>query len=283
MLENNKIMQEEPKTIDYNEEIAVEQLKENLRFMEMKKASFFEIENECKVLDEKIWSNERKWSERTKNERAEGASITKYNEFLKEIGGDKIKDRRGLLLKSSHNEKLLYHLYKRNFEYFLDYYIYSIVYSVIINYNGKKVGEKTGKKITKEFEDKFLQSDFGLYLKENTEKFRLFSYISGKEVFGSRRFHVEIMGIKMDYHIFDNENKVIDCENDWFKVNHNLYDVNDIEKLAEVIKCVYKEMQKELIEFNKNRDIFNILASGVCEYIREPAKLYDSMNLRRDF
>ena len=45
MLENN-IMQEAPKTIDYNEEIAVEQLKENLEFMEKYSKSIAEIRNE---------------------------------------------------------------------------------------------------------------------------------------------------------------------------------------------------------------------------------------------
>lgn len=282
MLENN-IMQEAPKTIDYNEEIAIEQLKENLGLMEMKKASIIEIKNEYKDIDEKIADFPEKWMKRIEADKAEGSTITKYNEFLKEIGGDKIKDRKELLSKLLNDEKLRYHLYKRNFEYFLDYYVQNIVHSTIVKYNGKKVGAKTKEKITELFNEQFRNSGFGLYLEQNTETkgFRLFSYIDGKEKIGSRLFYVYVMDIEMSYHIFDKKNEVIDCENDWFNVNHDvnheLYYAGDIEKLAKVIKEIYKEMQNELFAFNINRDAFNTFASGVCEYIREPQRLYDSM------
>lgn len=282
MLDNN-IMQEAPKTIDYNEEIAIEQLKENLGLMEMKKASIIEIKNEYKDIDEKIADFPEKWMKRIEADKAEGSTITKYNEFLKEIGGDKIKDRKELLSKLLNDEKLRYHLYKRNFEYFLDYYVQNIVHSTIVKYNGKKVGAKTKEKITELFNEQFRNSGFGLYLEQNTETkgFRLFSYIDGKEKIGSRLFYVYVMDIEMSYHIFDKKNEVIDCENDWFNVNHDvnheLYYAGDIEKLAKVIKEIYKEMQNELFAFNINRDAFNTFASGVCEYIREPQRLYDSM------
>lgn len=278
MLENN-IMQEAPKPIDYNEEIVVNQLKVNFGLMEMKKASIVEIKNECKDIDEKIRDFSEKWMKR-ETEKAEGSTISKYNEFLKEIGGDKIKDRRELLSKLLNDEKLRYHLYKRNFEYFLDYYVQNIVYSTIVKYNGKKVGAKTKEKITELFNEEFRNSDFGLYLEQNNETkgFRLFSYIDGKEKIGSRMFHVYVMNIEMSYHIFDVKNEVIDYTNEWFKVNHELYYASDIEKLAKVIKEIYKEMQNELYAFNINRDAFNTFASGVCAYIREPQRLYDSMD-----
>lgn len=282
MLDNNKIIDkitQAPKPIDYNEEIVVNQLKVNFGLMEMKKASIVEIKNECKDIDKKIDGFFDKWTERIEAENAEGSTISKYNEFLKEIGGDKVKDRKELLSKLLNDEKLRYRLYKRNFKYLLDYYVQNIVDSTIVKYNGKKVGAKTKEKITKLFNEQFRNSDFGLYLEQNTETkgFRLFSYIDGKEKIGSRMFHVHVMNIEMSYHIFDANNEVIDCTNKWFKVNHELYDVNDIEKLAKVIKEIYKEMQNELLVFNINRDAFNTFASGVCEYIREPQRLYDSM------
>lgn len=269
------IMYEAPKTIDYNDKTAFWNLKENLILMEMKKASIVEIKNECKDIDEKINENVKKWIE----EKSQGASMIEYNEFIKKIGGDKLKERRGLLKELLNNEELLYHLYKRNFEYFLDYYIANIVYLTIDKYNGKKVGAKTKEKITELFNEEFRNSDFGLYLEQNinTKGFRLFSYIDGKEKIGSRMFHVYVMNIEMSYHIFDVKNEVIDYTNEWFKVNHELYYASDIEKLAKVIKEIYKEMQNELYAFNINRDAFNTFASGVCEYVREPQRLYDSM------
>lgn len=282
MLDNNKIIdkiKEAPKTINYNEEIAVEQLKVNFGLMEMKKASIVEIKNECKDIDEKIDGFSDKWMKRIEAESAEGSTISKYNEFLKEIGGDKVKDRKELLSKLLNDEKLRYHLYKRNFKYLLDYYVQNIVYSTIVKYNGKKVGAKTKEKITELFNEQFRNSDFGLYLEQNidTKGFRLFSYIDGKEKNGSRMLHVYVMDIEMSYYIFDANNEVIDCTNKWFNVNHELYYAGDIEKLASVIKEIYKEMQNELFAFNINRDAFNTFASGVCEYIREPQSLYDSM------
>lgn len=283
MLDNNKIIdkiKEAPKTIDYDEKIVVEQLKVNFGLMEMKKASIVEIKNECNDIDEKIHGFSDKWMKRIEAENAEGSTITKYNEFLKEIGGDKIKDRKELLSKLLNDEKLRYRLYKRNFEYLLDYYVQNIVDSTIVKYNGKKVGAKTKEKITELFNEQFRNSDFGLYLEQNidTKGFRLFSYIDGKEKIGSRMFHVYVMDIEMSYYIFSENNEVIDCTNKWFKVNHELYNAGDIEKLAKVIKEIYKEMQNELYAFNINRDAFNTFASGVCAYIREPQRLYDSMS-----
>ena len=67
MLDNNKIInkiKEAPKTIDYNEEIAVEQLKGNLGLMEMKKTSIIGIKNEYKDIDEKIDGFSEKWMKR---------------------------------------------------------------------------------------------------------------------------------------------------------------------------------------------------------------------------
>ena len=141
MLENNKIMQEAPKTIDYNEEIAVEQLKENLEFMEKYSKLIAEIRNELEVIDREDNYNARKWREKR---RAEGKSI-KHDEFLKEIGEDRIEYSEGLRRRLELSE-LKYHLWKRNFEYFLDYYVFDIVRSTIIKYDGKRVGIKTEKK-----------------------------------------------------------------------------------------------------------------------------------------
>lgn len=271
MLENNKIMQEAPKTIDYNEEIAVEQLKENLEFMEKYSKSIAEIRNELEVIDREDNYNARKWREKR---RAEGKSI-KHDEFLKEIGEDRIEYSEGLRRRLELSE-LRYHLWKRNFEYFLDYYVFDIVRSTIIKYDGKRVGVKTEEKISETFKEKFIQSDFGMYLEEknkNNGGVKLYTYINGKEVFGMRRFHITIMGIDMYYSIFDDENEMIDSTSKWFKISHLLYDAHDIIKLADVIKDVYKEMNEELIEFNENREAFNYLASGACEYVREPVGL----------
>ena len=268
MLENNKIMQEAPKTIDYNEEIAVEQLKENLEFMEKYSKSIAEIRNELEAIDREDNYNARKWREKR---RAEGKSI-KHDEFLKEIGKDRIEYSEGLRRRLELSE-LRYHLWKRNFEYFLDYYVFDIVRSTIIKYDGKRVGVKTEEKISETFKEKFIQSDFGMYLEEknkNNGGVKLYTYINGKEIFGMRRFHITIMGIDMYYAIFDDENEMIDSTSKWFKISHLLYDAHDIIKLADVIKDVYKEMNEELIEFNKNREAFNYLASGACECVREP-------------
>lgn len=271
MLGYNKIMQKAPKTIDYDEKIAVEQLKENFEFMEKYNKSIAEIRNELEVIDREDNYNAIKWREKR---RAEGKSI-KHDEFLKEIGEDKIKYseelRRGLEL-----SELRYHLWKRNFEYFLDYYVFDIVRSTISKYDGKRVGVKTEEKISETFKEKFIQSDFGMYLEEknkNNGGVELYPYIDGKEVFGMRRFYITIMGIDMYYAIFDDENEMIDSTSKWFKISHLLYDANDIIKLADVIKDVYKEMNEELIEFNENREAFNYLASGACEYVIKPVSL----------
>lgn len=275
------IMYEAPKTIDYNDKTAFWNLKENLILMEMKKALIVEIKNECKNIDEKINENAKKWIE----EKSQGASMIEYDEFIKKIGSDKLEERRGLLKELLNDSELLYHLYKRNFEYFLDYYTANIVYLTIDKYNGKRVGEMTAEKINKEFEENFFQSDFGRYLKEknkNTNEFRLCSsYVTTGIPYINRYIHVQIMGINRDYYIFDKENEVIDVTNGWFEINHELYDTHDIMKLAGAIKNVYKEMQEELNKFNKNREIFNWLTCGVCTYIREPNRLYDLIDFSK--